>query len=492
MLKRRIQKAFIALSLFSFLLSGASAEKADEVRKNSFELISKGRTSYKRGEYEKAAEQLGKASHMALNSFLAHYYYGLSLFALRRYSEAVEPLKIALDLNPKHTQTHIALGDTYLKIGDHEEAYAEYYRIFEINKAYAPAYDGIGRYYESIGQQEEAIKNFEKAIDLNKGYAEAYLHLGDLYLRAGELGLAIELLSDAVEISPDFSEALNRLGVAYARMELYNRAVTTIKKAILLEPKEAIHYLALGEVFTELRNFQHAQSLFEKAIELDPELTDTPIALAKLQRLQNDYGQSLSTLEKTKSMKQVNAIVLKKIEDLQKTFLEEKLSLETRMKKIDEGIASKEDIENLSALYASKGDFLMASSLLEIMPGLEQSESAMKKLAYYLLKSDQFLEAKDILSKITSRWEEDAATLINAGACYSELGNHDQAIQHFLKALSLEPDNLSALLYLANSYLRVGNFAEAEKRYEHFIEKGGTGADGERVKKILSLLESGT
>ncbi len=490
MVKRSIQKGIISLLVFSFLISGVYSEKADEVRQLSFDLISKGRTSYKNGEYEKAAEQLKKASHMALNSFLAHYYYGLSLYALRRYSEAIEPLKIALELNPKHTQAHIALGNTYLKIGDHEEAYAEYYRILEINKAYAPAYDGIGRYYESIGQQEEAIKNYEKAIELNKGYAEGYLHLGDLYLRAGELGPAIELLSESVGIRPDFSKALNRLGVAYASIGLYNRAVTTIKKAIVLEPKEATHYLALGEVFMELANYQQAQSLFEKAIELDPELIDNYFALAKLQRFQNDYEKSLSTLEKIKAMKHARARDIEKVETLQNTFLSEKLSLNEIMEKISEGKVSIEDIENLSELYALKRDFQMASSFLELRPDLEESQTAMKMLGYYLLRAHWFKEAREVLDKIIERWGEDATTLVNLGICYSELGNHDQAAQFFSKAISLEPDNLSALLYLANSYLRIGNLIEAGKKYDQFLEKGGSGADAERVKKILAFLKN--
>lgn len=489
-MNKRFQKAFISLLLFCLLISWIYSEKADEVRQLSFDLISKGRTSYKNGEYEKAAEQLKKASHMALNSFLAHYYYGLSLYALRRYAEAIEPLKIALELNPKHTQAHIALADTYLKIGDHEEAYAEYYRILEINKAYAPAYDGIGRYYESIGQEEEAIKNFEKAIELNKGYAEGYLHLGNLYLRKGDLGPAIDFLNESVEIRPDFSEALNRLGVAYSRIGLHNRAVTTIKKAIALEPKEANHYLALGEVFMELGNYQQAQPLFEKAIELDPELIDSHIAYAKLRRHQNDYEKALSTLENIKSMKHVRERDIEKVEELQKMFLAEKLLLKEMMEKMNAGTISKEEIENLSKLYASKNDFQMASSFLEQRADLEENQTAMKQLAYYLLRSYRFQEAKKVLDKIIDLWGEDGVTLVNTGICYSELGNHELAALFFSKALSLESDNLSALLYLANSYLRLGNIIEAQKKYDQFIEKGGSGADAERVKKILAILKN--
>lgn len=132
----------------------------------------------------------------------------------------------------------------------------------------------------------------------------------------------------------------------------------------------------------------------------------------------------------------------------------------------------------------------MASSFLEQRADLEENQTAMKQLAYYLLRSYRFQEAKKVLDKIIDLWGEDGVTLVNTGICYSELGNHELAALFFSKALSLESDNLSALLYLANSYLRLGNIIEAQKKYDQFIEKGGSGADAERVKKILAILKN--
>lgn len=96
------------------------------------------------------------------------------------------------------------------------------------------------------------------------------------------------------------------------------------------------------------------------------------------------------------------------------------------------------------------------------------------------------------MNGIVAQWEADAATFINRGICYSELGNDEKAVQSFLKALTIDPENRKALLYLANSFLRMGNLAEAENRYSQFIEKGGKGAEAERVKKILNILKNET
>ncbi len=478
------------LCILIFLpLSPLLAGKADEIKKMSFELINEGVSLYNKGEYWDAVQRLEKASNMALNSFLAHYYLGLSLSASKRYSEAIEPLKVAIDLNPKHIQVHIALGDTCLKLGDHEEALAEYYRALSIGQNYAPAYDGIGRYYESIANKVKAIENFKKAIELNKGYPEAYLHIGDLYLRDGRLDEAIAYLSEAVAIRPDFAEGLNRLGTAFARMKLYDKAMITIKKAIELSPREAIHYQALGEIFLELRQLQQATSSFEKALSLDGSLIDAFIGLAEVQRLKGNYEAAREMLERAKRERFVDSQLLAKIEDLMNAYESEHNLLMKLLQDLDEGTIDTGKMRELARLFASKGDYISAASIISRMPGLAERRELMEEYGFYLLKSGQYGKGGKVLEEIITKFGADPTIFINIGIAYSEIGNYEEAASSFQKALASQPDNLTAILYLANAQLRMGKLNEAEKYYLQYIGKGGTGPDAERVKEIVALLK---
>ncbi len=475
--------------LVSIPLPVLFAGKADEVKKMSFELINEGVSLYNKGEYWDAIQRLERASNMALNSFLAHYYLGLSLSASKRYSEAIEPLKVAIDLNPNHIQAHIALGDTYLKLGDHEEALAEYYRALSIGPNYAPAYDGIGRYYESIANKEKAIENFKKAIELNKGYPEAYLHIGDLYLRDGKLDEAIAYLSEAIAIRPDFAEGLNRLGTAFARLKLYDKAMITIKKAIDLSPREAIHYQALGEIFLELRQLQQATSSFEKALSLDGSLVGASIGLAEVLRLEGNYEAAKEILERAQREPFVDSQLLAKIEDLMIAYESEQNLLTKLLKDFDEGTIDPGKMRELARLFASKGDYPSAASIISKSPEIAERRELMEEYGYYLLKSGQYGKGGKVLEELIEKFGADPTIFINIGISYSAIGNYEEAMRSFLKALESQPDNLTAVLSLANAQLRMGNIDEAEKYYSQYIGKGGTGPDAERIKEIITLLK---
>ena len=122
----------VACLAFAFAYTPpARAVSAADARTQSFKLQSEGMRLYKEGKYKDATGAFQQVVNLNLNSFLAFYYLGICLNADRRYGEAIEPLKIALDLQPDYVQAHLALGDAYLKQGDTGEARAEYLRALE-------------------------------------------------------------------------------------------------------------------------------------------------------------------------------------------------------------------------------------------------------------------------------------------------------------------------------------------------------------------------
>src|SRR5207344_2607484 len=91
--------------------SPTTALSAQDARTQSFKLQAEGMKLFREGNYPEAIASLQKVVNIHLNSFMAWYYLGAALSAERRYAEAIEPLKIALDLQPDHMQAHMALGD---------------------------------------------------------------------------------------------------------------------------------------------------------------------------------------------------------------------------------------------------------------------------------------------------------------------------------------------------------------------------------------------
>ena len=182
----------IFLSAGLLLLAATFAERslagrANEVRVESFRLLNEGVSAYNRGLYEEAVDRLRRSTAIALSSFRAHYYLGLSLNATREYREAIEILTVALDLNPGDLRTLVGLGDAQLKLGDVGESRANYVLALKIRPAYPPALDGLARSYEAQAKDDQAIDYYRQALLSNKRYAPSYTHLGDLYMRREEI-----------------------------------------------------------------------------------------------------------------------------------------------------------------------------------------------------------------------------------------------------------------------------------------------------------------
>lgn len=475
--------AIAAVLVAAFLDAGAAP--ADQVRRESFELLNKGVAAANRGDYKVAIEALEKCASMSLNSFRAHYYLGTSLTGDRRYADAVEVLKIALDLDPTHLQAHVALGDAFLNLGDIDEANAEYFRALKLRPEFPQALDGIARVYESQADLVRAEQYFKRAIDSNRGYADSYTHLGDLYLREGRLDEAVELLVEAVKVRPDFAAGMNRLALAYSSLGLYNEAVSTIQEAIDLEPTVPEHWATLGRIQLDLGLIAGAKESLATALELDSAHPWALANVAEIARREGDYDRAVLELDR--------ALTDKRLRSTTRKWLQERLALvETerdRIAVIDARIAGGEatsaDYRAMAAIYAARLLWEDAAHLQALgePDGIEE-----QRLAYYLFRAGSYREAHRMYIAIAER-QPSADLEVNAGVALARLGDYRGAFDAYGRALQIAPEHLHALLYQGNALLRLGREDEALESYQAFLDRGGDGEAAERTRRILEQLD---
>ena len=63
---------------------------------------------------------------------------------LKRYDEAIAPLKEAIRLNPDDAYAHNNLGITYAELKRYDEALVSYKEVIRINPDDAEAHNGLG------------------------------------------------------------------------------------------------------------------------------------------------------------------------------------------------------------------------------------------------------------------------------------------------------------------------------------------------------------
>jgi tetratricopeptide (TPR) repeat protein len=474
----------LAGALAASSLPVALAAPADQVRQESFSLLNEGVAALKRGDYKTAVEKLERCAAMALSSFRAHYYLGVALNGDRRYADAVDALKIALDLDPTHLQAHTELGDAYLLMGDTDEAEAEYYRALKLRPEYPQALDGIARVYEAKADDNQAEVFYRRAIESNRGYADAYTHLGDLYLRLGRLDEAVELLVEAVSIRPDFAAGLNRLALAYSRLGLYNEAVSTIQEAIELEPQAPEHRATLGHIQLDLGLLAGAQQSFATALELDPGLPWALVGTAEIARRQGDYDRALSDLDEALSDERIRTSWRKRIEAIRAEVSQERDRMAEVAARLENSDATPSDYRTAAAVYASRQLWEEAAQYQALS---EPDGDEWERLAYYLFRAGAYREAHRIYAEMAkSRTSADLE--VNAGVALARLGNDLGAFDAYERALQITPDHLLAQLYSGNALLRLGRESEAVAAYKAYLDAGGEGESAERARRILEQL----
>ena len=457
------------------------AGRAAQVRVRSFEALNEGVSAYKRGDYALAVERLSESVSMALNSFRAHYYLGLALIGNRQYVEAIEIFEIALDLDPQHLQSLVAIGDAFLKTGNIAESRAAYSRALKVRPAYPPALDGLGRSYEAQSDEDRAIEQFEEAIRSNKGYAPAYTHLGDLYMRQGDLEQAVRLLEEAIEIRRDYAPGLNRLALAYGRLGLHNEGVATIQEAIELEPLNPVHLITLGRLQLNQGFVTGAESSFQAALELDPDMPEGRAGLGAVAYRRGEFEKALADIDAALVHPRLGALMRKRLAGYRETIAAEAEEVFTLIAHVEDETATPEEQARLAELAVSRGLWQPA---VDLQRGAPDTPAQRERLAYMLFKAGQYREAHSIYSELAAG-SDNPDLQLNTAVSLALLGDDAAAAEAYRRVLEIVPGNRRALIYLGNSLLRMGHNGDAAQAYAESLSGNVEDEAAERIRRIL-------
>ena len=258
---------------------------------------------------------------LSVLSFLgAWILYGVSpLHPLKRIAyeqQEYEHNAAQRELTKRMVGHQLALGKSFLDIGQHEAAKREYQEALKIDPAnaeaqmglykagvyesiqgqYSPevieqrinlvlsvhpedphAYAFLGKLYASI-DEDTAIKHYEKARSLDSSVAVAYFGLSVLYDKWGRLDEAIEMLETATKLSKWNQSYLNNLAYLYTKKKQYSQATETYKRVFQLDEAFLLTYYEIANLYRLMGNLEEAL-LYQQALVRglnDPEITALP------------------------------------------------------------------------------------------------------------------------------------------------------------------------------------------------------------------------
>ncbi|MDD4498170.1 MAG: tetratricopeptide repeat protein, partial [Methanosarcinaceae archaeon] len=139
------------------------------------------------GAYEPAYVFAKAAASLATGNMkaVAHYGAGIASYLLGLITEAEEQYKKALEIDPKHLNTHSNYGNLLKQMGRQKEAEEQYKKALEIDPKHLNTHYNYGNLLMEMGRQKEAEEQYKKALEIDPNDADTHYNYGNLLMEMG-------------------------------------------------------------------------------------------------------------------------------------------------------------------------------------------------------------------------------------------------------------------------------------------------------------------
>jgi len=211
------------------------------------------------GQLQESEAARTRATEVASDDYRNFQSLGAFYFYRGRFSEAVGPLRRAVQLAPREAAPRFALGSALKGLGQFQAAESELRKAVELRET-ASALHALGAVLAYQRQEREAIPYFQRALQLSPDRFLSWMYLGTCFRRINRAGEAAQANQKAmmlaeVELAKNPRSGHTRSFLAYicARLGDERRAAMEIAQALQLSPDDSdtrsmavLTYEALG------------------------------------------------------------------------------------------------------------------------------------------------------------------------------------------------------------------------------------------------------
>ena len=447
--------------------------------------LASGVDAYNKGDYDKAIQILESCLKDKPQDVEAHYFLGNAFFKKGLLDKAQKEYQEALDRDSKHALAIHQLGLVHLEKKEYQEAEKLFERGLKLKKEEALFHNGMGLLQMEQGDLAQADLSFRLALGADPENAEFHKNLGDLYMKKEVMPLAIDAYHEALSLDSTLADVHYSLGEAYFLSRDFNSAVEEFRAAIKLNPDYTVAYLRLGDMYMiDRKHFAQAAVMYEEYVKFDDKSSHAYLSLGKAYFYLRELEKAIESLEKSKEL------------DPQKEetyhFLgmayQDTRDLEGAVKAYDQYVSLREK-GNPDSWNGKDAEFWMRKGRVHLALGdsanlalgseaLNQAVkldstmiSAFASLGYTYYKQEKYEEAIPLfLKKIEIDTTENFNPLVYLAYSYIGLGEYSKAVDPLSMALELQPENVDVRKTLARVYFSQEKYSEAVKQYRPVLQ----------------------
>jgi tetratricopeptide (TPR) repeat protein len=226
--------------------------------------------------YDEAIRMYNKKINADPHSGASYVNLALSLMQIKRYEEAAQALRKALEINPEYIQGHMYLATDYALMDSAEAQQREYEYVLNLIKSNPANYRKEAQeIYYRLGWMNFSSQKYGTALEFFRSALKSGLDNSDIHLRIGQ---SIILGRD------DTNEDDKR--------RRCDESTKQFRRAIEMEPKNADAHFWLGTTLILCRfpgeaplnkqKTDEAKSEFHKTLQIDPNHQGAKRALERL------------------------------------------------------------------------------------------------------------------------------------------------------------------------------------------------------------------
>jgi tetratricopeptide (TPR) repeat protein len=235
-----------------------------------------------------------------------HIDVGLNHFYKKRYLEAFQEFKAAVDIDPRNAEAHFNLGRVYRIQGFLKEAATEFGITLTLDPRHAPARRDLAEIKQFIKSDESTrlkIEGQEEALRQRSGTdstsGTSSQRRGEDYLKKGDINRAISEFEEALKTDA-FNPKLHKLlGFLYFRQNRFRDALSAYTQAQKFAPSDAEVPYSIGMVHLRTENPQEALLHLKKSVDLDPGMTKAQFGLGEAYEALGQHEDALFQYRKS-------------------------------------------------------------------------------------------------------------------------------------------------------------------------------------------------
>lgn len=407
----------------------------------------------------------------------------------RNLNSAMLTLEKAASIAPDNPKPHLFLAHLFYYKGNLERAERHYLKTISLDESVKNPYLELFQLYADKGDSKNAETILKRMVQSPGDKSITLTELAVYYENTGRFEKAEETYHEAIAASSAASSAadllpLQKLAAFHERRDSYDKAIETMEKILLIDEDNLFTLTAVARIYLKNRALEQAEIIVDRILAKNSEDANANLFKAQLYLLKKDFPNAYRRLEITIRYAPDHAmayylrgmcLLQGKLGDLPGQSLfraaEGFSDVESwnRKQAVDDLLKAVElNPKLINARYLLADHFIkdkkttaaheQISTALKTAPG---NIRIMTLLASLNHAEGNLEDAVAICRNILAIDPDHTPSHLRLGLVYNALGQEEEALKAFEKALEISPMQTDALKYMVSIHMRAGRTDEA-------------------------------